>query len=170
VGEHPEREGLEKTPERAAKALLYFTQGYETDLKEIINGAIFPVGTDEMVVVRDIDIYSLCEHHMVPFFGKVHIGYIPKGKVLGLSKLARVAEMFSRRLQVQERLTRQIADAIQTVLEPAGVGVVVECTHMCMVMRGVEKPGSSTVTSSMTGVFREDSRTREEFFRIIRKP
>jgi len=170
LGENPQREGLLKTPMRMAQAMLYFTKGYETDIFEIMNEAVFSENCDEMVIVRDIDIFSLCEHHMVPFYGKVHIGYIPKNKVLGLSKLARIAEIFGRRLQVQERLTKQIADSIQDILNPNGVAVVVECCHMCMVMRGVEKVGANTITSSMTGVFREDARTREEFFRLIRKP
>jgi len=169
LGEDPEREGLKKTPCRVAQALMFFTRGYETNIEEICNGAVFNENTDEMVIVKDIDIYSLCEHHLVPFFGKVHIGYLPNNKVLGLSKLARIAEMFSRRLQVQERLTKQIADALQDILKPAGVAVVIECTHMCMVMRGVEKTSAHTITSSMTGVFRDDARTRTEFFQLIRK-
>jgi len=169
LGEDPEREGLRKSPLRMAQAMLYFTKGYQTDIHTIMNEAVFSENCDEMVIVRDIDIFSLCEHHLVPFFGKVHIGYIPNNKVLGLSKLARIAEIFSRRLQVQERLTKQIADAIQDILHPRGVAVVIECTHLCMVMRGVEKVGANTITSSMTGVFREDARTREEFFRLIRK-
>jgi len=170
LGEDPEREGLQKTPLRMAQAMLYFTKGYQSDIVEITNEAVFSENCDEMVIVRDIDIFSLCEHHLVPFYGKVHIGYIPQKKVLGLSKLARIAEIFCRRLQVQERLTKQIADAIQDILHPCGVAVVVECSHLCMVMRGVEKVGSNTITSSMTGVFREDAKTREEFFRLIRKP
>jgi GTP cyclohydrolase I len=167
VGEDPNREGLVKTPERFAKAIQYLTKGYNEDPAEVLNGALFTVDYDEMVIVKDIEMFSLCEHHMLPFFGKVHIAYIPKGKVLGLSKLPRLVEVFARRLQVQERLTVEIAEAIQHAIHPLGVGVVIEARHLCMMMRGVEKQHSATVTSSMLGAFRAQQ-TRQEFLALIR--
>jgi GTP cyclohydrolase IA len=167
VGENPEREGLLKTPERVARSLRFLTSGYRQDPEQLLKKAVFTESYDEMVLVRDIDIYSMCEHHMLPFFGKAHVAYIPDGKIVGLSKIPRVVEVFARRLQVQERLTQQIRDAIQNVLQPRGVGVVIEATHMCMVMRGVEKQNSVTTTSAMSGEFLTNQSTRSEFLRLI---
>ncbi|WP_414529736.1 GTP cyclohydrolase I FolE [Nodularia chucula] len=168
LGEDPDREGLKDTPKRVMKALQFLTKGYTESLDELLNGAVFTEDANEMVLVRDIDIFSSCEHHILPIIGRAHVAYIPNGKVIGLSKIARICEMYARRLQVQERLTTQIADALQGLLKPQGVAVVIEATHMCMVMRGVQKPGSWTVSSAMRGVFSEDSRTREEFMSLIR--
>jgi len=169
IGENPERQGLEKTPERVAKAYEFLTQGYTKNIKEIINGAIFNEKYDEMVIVKDIDFYSLCEHHMLPFYGKVHVAYIPNGKIVGLSKIPRIVEVFARRLQVQERFTNEIADTLQEYLSPRGVAVVAEGFHMCMMMRGVEKQNSLTSTSAMRGIFKDDARTRAEFLNLISK-
>lgn len=168
LGENPDREGLIDTPKRVVKALQFLTKGYHESLDELLNGAVFTEDANEMVLIRDIDIFSSCEHHILPIIGRAHVAYIPNGKVIGLSKIARICEMYARRLQVQERLTLQIADALQGLLKPQGVAVVVEATHMCMVMRGVQKPGSWTVTSAMRGVFAEDARTREEFMNLLR--
>src|SRR5947209_13301007 len=168
VGEDPEREGLVRTPERTAKAIQFLTRGYNEDPAHLLREALFEVDYDEMVIVKDIEMFSLCEHHMLPFFGKVHVAYLPKGKVIGLSKIPRLVDIFARRLQVQERLTKQIAEAIQDAVDPIGVGVVIEARHLCMMMRGVEKQHSATVTSSMLGAFRNEQETREEFLSLIR--
>ena len=168
LGEDPKREGLARTPERVQRAMEFLTKGYAEDPAAMLKSALFTVDYDEMVIVKDIEMFSLCEHHMLPFFGKVHIAYIPKGKVIGLSKLPRLVEMFSRRLQVQERLTTQIAETIQNVIEPQGVGVVIEARHLCMMMRGVEKQHSSAVTSCMLGAFRSNRETRDEFLALVR--
>ena len=169
LGEDPTREGLVKTPERVAKALRFFTQGYQQDVEEVFNGALYSVKYDEMVVVRDIDFFSLCEHHLLPFYGKCHVAYIPNDRVVGLSKIPRLVEVFSRRLQVQERLTVQIAETLQEKLNPQGVAVVIEARHLCMMMRGVETPNAVAVTSSMHGVFLNQQKTREEFLTLIRR-
>jgi GTP cyclohydrolase I len=167
LGENPDREGLRDTPMRAAKAMQYLCHGYEQSVEEIVNGALFASDNDEMVIVDNIELYSLCEHHLLPFIGKAHVAYIPTGKVLGLSKIARLVDMFARRLQIQENLTRQIADAVQQVTGAAGVAVVIEARHMCMMMRGVEKQNSTMNTSVMLGAFRESSNTRQEFLQLI---
>ena len=169
LGEDPQREGLQLTPERVRKSLEFLTRGYTEDPDTLLKGALFTVDYDEMVIVKDIEMFSLCEHHMLPFFGKVHVAYIPNGKVMGLSKVPRLVELFSRRLQIQERLTTQIAETIQKVIEPQGVGVVIEARHLCMMMRGVEKQHSAAVTSSMLGSFRDSQETRSEFLSLIRQ-
>jgi GTP cyclohydrolase I len=169
LGEDPSREGLRKTPERMAKALRYLTSGYEKNLAEILNGAVFTEKYDEMVLVKDIDIFSLCEHHLLPFFGKCYVAYIPKKKILGLSKIVRLVEMYSRRLQVQERLTQQIAETLKRVIQPRGIAVVIEAYHFCMMMRGVEKENSKVVTSAMLGVFRTHPESRGELMQLINK-
>lgn len=169
LGEDPSREGLANTPERAAKALQYLTRGYTEDLSTLINGALFESEMDEMVIVKDIELFSLCEHHLLPFFGKCHVAYVPNGKVLGLSKIARIVDLFARRLQIQENLTKQIAETILEITEARGVGVVIEAKHLCMMMRGVEKQNSCMTTSMMLGIFRDKARTRSEFLELIRQ-
>ncbi len=167
VGEDPNRDGLGRTPRRVARSLEFLTQGYRMSIKELLSGAVFEEKYNEMVIVKDIDFYSMCEHHLLPFYGKCHIAYIPNGKILGLSKIPRIVEVYSRRLQVQERFTQQVADSLYDLLNPAGVAVVAEAHHLCMMMRGVEKQNSVATTSAMLGVFREDLRTREEFLNLI---
>lgn len=169
IGEDHEREGLLDTPDRAAKALEFLTQGYHQKLENIINAAVFTVEDNHMIIVKDIELYSLCEHHMLPFFGKCHIGYIPEGKVLGVSKLARIVDLFARRLQIQERLTNQVANTLMETVTPEGVGVVIEAQHLCMMMRGVQKQNSCMVTSAMLGSFRSEQSTRNEFLKLIGK-
>ena len=167
LGEDTERDGLRKTPARVETSLRWLTQGYDVSVQDVVGDGVFEEEHDEMILVRDIELYSLCEHHMLPFFGRAHVAYIPDGRLIGLSKLPRIVEVFARRLQVQERLTDQIADAVMEVLEPQGVGVVIEAAHLCMMMRGVEKQNSRTVTSAVRGLFRKDSRTRAEFLRLV---
>jgi GTP cyclohydrolase I len=169
IGEDPTRDGLQKTPERVDRALRYLTSGYRMDAKQILNGALFDVGYDEMVIVKDIEVFSLCEHHLLPFFGKCHVAYIPNGKVIGLSKIPRLVDMFARRLQVQERLTMQVAETINSSIRPKGVAVVMEAQHLCMIMRGVEKQHSIAVTSSMLGAFKDHQNTRNEFLNLVRR-
>jgi len=169
IGENPQREGLLRTPERVEKALRYLTSGYTEDIAKVLNGAIYDVKYDEMVIVKDIEFFSMCEHHMLPFFGKMHIAYIARNKVIGLSKLPRIVDIFARRLQIQERLTQEVAQCIQDVLDPLGVGVIAEAQHFCMMMRGVEKQHSGTVTSTMLGTFRKNRETRNEFLSLVRK-
>ncbi len=168
IGEDPGREGLLKTPARVAKAWEFLTHGYKEDIRQVLNGAVFTEKYDEMVIVKDIDFFSLCEHHLLPFYGRAHVAYIPKGKILGLSKIPRLVEVFSRRLQVQERMTQQIAETLFVAVEPDGVAVVIEARHLCMMMRGVEKQNSVATTSAMLGSFRDDERTRNEFLKLIR--
>ena len=170
LGEDPGREGMERTPERVRESLEFLTRGYGMSVEEAVGDGIFDEPHDSMVLVKDIELYSLCEHHMLPFFGKAHVAYIPDGKVVGLSKVPRIVEVFARRLQIQERLTEQIASALQQALEPRGVGVVVEAYHLCMMMRGVEKQNSKTITSAVRGTFRSDQRTRDEFLRLVLSP
>jgi GTP cyclohydrolase I len=167
IGEDVSREGLQDTPKRAATAFKFLTQGYEQNLEEVLNGAIFEADTEDMVIVKDIELYSMCEHHLLPFIGKCHVGYLPTGKVMGLSKVARIIDMYARRLQIQEKLTKEIAKAIQTAINPRGVAIVIEAQHLCMMMRGVEKQNSVMTTSSMLGVFRADYSTRNEFLKLI---
>ncbi len=169
IGEDPKREGLLKTPERYEKALRFLTSGYTKDVRQVINGAMFTVKYDEMVIVKDIEFFSLCEHHLLPFFGKVHVAYLPKNKVVGLSKIPRIIDVFARRLQLQERMTQEIAHSLQDVLDPLGVGVVCEARHLCMMMRGVEKQHSGAVTSAMLGAFRDRKETRDEFLALVRQ-
>ena len=169
LGENPGREGLLKTPERVAKSLRFLTSGYGKDVKKVLNGAVYSVAYDEMVIVKDIEIFSMCEHHLLPFFGRCHVAYIPTKKVIGLSKIPRLVDVFARRLQIQERLTNQIAETIMEAIKPQGVGVIIEAKHLCMVMRGVEKQNSVAVTSAMLGVFREGEQTRAEFLRLLRE-
>ena len=169
IGEDPQREGLLDTPDRASKAMAFLTRGYQQRLEDIVNDAIFTVEDNHMIIVRDIELYSLCEHHMLPFFGKCHIGYIPEGKVLGVSKLARIVDLFARRLQIQERLTNEVAGSLMETVAPEGVGVVIEAQHLCMMMRGVEKQNSCMVASAMLGSFRRDQSTRNEFLKLIGK-
>jgi len=166
IGEDPDREGLLKTPQRVAASLKWLTRGYERDARQVIGDALFDESHSNMIMVRDIELYSMCEHHMLPFYGKAHVAYIPNGRIVGLSKLPRIVDVFSQRLQVQERLTEQIAEAICEVLEPLGVGVVIEAYHLCMMMRGVQKQNSKTITSALRGVFRDDPKTRDEFLRL----
>ena len=170
LGEDPSRDGLLRTPERVEKAYRWLTRGYEMSVAEVVGGGVFEENHENMILVRDIELYSMCEHHLLPFFGKVHVAYLPAGRIIGLSKLPRIVDVFARRLQVQERLTDQVADAVMEVLEPHGVGVVMEAAHLCMMMRGVEKQNSTTVTSALRGVFKEDPRTRDEFLRLAHGP